>query len=151
MISFVLFSMTRAWQGFWRNAVMSLAATATMVLMLLLLAGFWIIQTGLLAGLQFTEQKVEVVAYLQTNATDNQVADLQTKLKAMPEVASVDYVSRDLALERFRDSLKAQGREDLTRYLDANPLYASLEVKMIDPSKVRVSARPSATTRASAA
>src|SRR4029079_12629418 len=70
VISFVLFSMTRAWQGFWRNAVMSLAATATMILMLLLLAGFWIIQTGLLAGLQFTEQKVEVVAYLQTNATD---------------------------------------------------------------------------------
>ena len=65
MISFVVFSLTRAWQGFWRNAVMSLAATATMVLMLLLLAGFWIIQTGLLAGLQFTEQKVEVVAYLQ--------------------------------------------------------------------------------------
>ena len=73
MISFVLFSVGRAWQGFWRNAVMSLAATATMVLMLLLLAGFWIIQTGLLAGLQFTEQKVEVVAYLQPNATDSQV------------------------------------------------------------------------------
>ena len=67
MISFVVFSIKRAWQGFWRNAVMSLAATATMVLMLLLLSGFWIIQTGLLAGLQFTEQKVEVVAYLQTN------------------------------------------------------------------------------------
>ena len=139
MISFVLFSFTRAWQGFWRNAVMSLAATATMVLMLLLLAGFWIIQTGLLAGLQFTEQKVEVVAYLQTNATDNQVEELQSKLRAMPEVASVAYVSRDLALERFRASMQAQGREDLTRYLDgANPLYASLEVKMVDPSQVRI-------------
>ena len=56
---------------------MSLAATATMVLMLLLLAGFWIIQTGLLAGLQFTEQKVEVVAYLQPNATDDQIDALQ--------------------------------------------------------------------------
>ena len=77
MATFVLFSVGRAWQGFWRNAVMSLAATATMVLMLLLLAGFYIIQTGLLAGLQFTEQKVEVVAYLQTNATDTQVAELQ--------------------------------------------------------------------------
>ena len=31
MISFVAFSLRRAWQGFWRNAVMSLAATATMV------------------------------------------------------------------------------------------------------------------------
>jgi cell division transport system permease protein len=138
LISFVLFSMTRAWQGFWRNAVMSLAATATMVLMLLLLAGFWIIQTGLLAGLQFTEEKVEVVAYLQTNATDTQVADLQARLEAMPEVASVAYVSRAEALVRFRESMAAQGRQDLTRYLDNNPLYASLEVKMVDPSQVRV-------------
>jgi cell division transport system permease protein len=137
VISFVLFSMSRAWQGFWRNAVMSLAATATMVLMLLLLAGFWIIQTGLLAGLQFTEQKVEVVAYLQTNSTDNQVKALENQLAAMPDVAAVTYVSRDEALVRFRESMQAQGREDLTRYLDANPLFASLEVKLTDPSHVR--------------
>ena len=138
MVSFVLFSFTRAWQGFWRNAVMSLAATATMVLMLLLLAGFWIIQTGLLAGLQFTEEKVEVVAYLQTNATETQVADLQATLRSMPEIASVVYISRAEALDRFRESMAAQGRQDLTRYLDNNPLYASLEVKMVDPSQVRL-------------
>ena len=44
MIPFVAFSLRRAWQGFWRNALMSLAATLTMVLMLLLLAGFFILQ-----------------------------------------------------------------------------------------------------------
>jgi cell division transport system permease protein len=138
VITFVVFSIKRAWQGFWRNAVMSLAATATMVLMLLLLSGFWIIQTGLLAGLQFTEQKVEVVAYLQTNATDSQIQTLQTQVRAMPEVASVAFVTRDQALADFRASLKAQGREDLTPYLDANPLYASLEVKLADPTGVGV-------------
>jgi cell division transport system permease protein len=137
VISFVLFSLGRAWQGFWRNAVMSLAATATMVLMLLLLAGFWIIQTGLLAGLQFTEQKVEVVGYLQPNAQDNQIQTLQVQLEAMPQVASVTYVDRDRALELFRASMAAQGREDLTRYLDSNPLYASVEVKLVDPTDVR--------------
>jgi cell division transport system permease protein len=137
VITFILFSVKRAWQGFWRNAIMSIAATATMVLMLLLLAGFWIIQTGLLAGLQFTEQKVEVVAYLQPNATDGQIDQLQTTLRAMPTVQSVTYVSRDEALVRFRDSMEAQGREDLTQYLDSNPLYASLEVKLVDPTAVR--------------
>ena len=137
MISFVLFSMSRAWQGFWRNAVMSLAATATMVLMLLLLAGFWIIQAGLLAGLEFTEQKVEVVAYLQPNATETQVEQLQADLEAMPVVDSVTYISRDEALEKFRQSMEAQGRDDLTQYLDSNPLFASLEVKLVDPSAVR--------------
>jgi len=138
VISFVIFSMKRAWQGFWRNAVMSLAATATMVLMLMLLAGFWIIQTGLLAGLEFTEQKVEVVAYLHTNATETQIAALEARTSEMPEVASVLFVSRDQALTDFRASLKEQGREDLTPYLDANPLYASLEVKLADPVAVGI-------------
>jgi cell division transport system permease protein len=137
VVSFALFSLSRAWQGFWRNALMSLAATATMVLMLLLLAGFWIIQTGLLAGLQFTEQKVEVVGYLQPNAQDDQILALQRQLEQMPEVASVAYVDRDAALERFRASMAAQGREDLTRYLDSNPLYASLEVKLVNPTDIR--------------
>ena len=137
MVSFVVFSIRRAWQGFWRNAVMSLAATATMVLMLLLLAGFWIIQTGLLAGLEFTEQKVEVVAYLQPNVTDSQVATLRGELEAMPAVESVAYVTRDQALDRFRASMEAQGREVLTQFLDSNPLYASMEVKLVDPSRIR--------------
>lgn len=137
MIVFVWFSLKRAWQGFWRNAVMSLAATATMVLMLLLLAGFWIIQTGLLAGLEFTEQKVEVVAYLQPNVTETQVGILRSELEALPAVESVAYVTRDQALDRFRESMAAQGREDLTQYLESNPLYASMEVKLVDPSQVR--------------
>ena len=137
MISFLFFSIRRAWQGFWRNALMSFAATATMVLMLLLLAGFWIIQTGLLAGLEFTEQKVEVVAYLQSTVTDSQVTTLKEKLEAMPEVETVTYITRESALERFREQMKAQGREDLTQYLDSNPLYASLEVKLVDPTAVR--------------
>jgi len=141
LITFVAFSMKRAWQGFWRNALMSIAATATMVLMLLLLAGFFIIQAGLLAGLQFTEQKVQVVAYLQTNVTDGQIAAMRDRLEAMPEVASADYVSREQALADFRESMKAQGREDLTRYLDSNPLYASLEVKLADPAGISVVAQ----------
>ena len=138
MISFLFFSIRRAWQGFWRNALMSMAATATMVLMLLLLAGFFIIQAGLLAGLQFTEQKVEVVAYLESTATDAQVASLQAKIEAMPEVDTVTYITRDVALQRFREQMKAQGREDLTQALDSNPLYASLEVKLVNPSAIRV-------------
>ncbi len=50
---------------------------------------------------------------------------------------TVAYITRDLALKRFQESMEAQGREDLTQYLDSNPLYASLEVKLTDPSAVR--------------
>ena len=132
MIGFLGFSLSRAWQGFWRNAAMSLAATATMTLMLLLLAGFFIVQNGLLAGLAFVEQKVEVVADIREEATDAEVAGLQARVEALPEVRDVAYVSKEEALRRFRESRAAQGEEDLTRYLDANPLHASLEVKLRD-------------------
>jgi cell division transport system permease protein len=130
VIRFVIFSLKRAWQGFWRNALMSLAATATMVLMLLLLAGFWIINTGLLAGLEYTESKVNVVAYLTNTTTERQLEDLVDRVEAMPEVAGVEHVSREEALERFQQQRELQGDEDLTRYLDSNPLQASLEIAL---------------------
>ena len=134
MISFVVFSIRRAWQGFWRNALMSLAATATMVLMLVLLAGFWIIQTGLLSALDFTEQKVEVVANIKIDATQDEVDRLRAAIMEMPEVEDVAYVSQAEALARFQASMKAQGREDLTKVLDSNPLTASFEIKLRDPA-----------------
>jgi len=137
VLAFLFFSLKRAWQGFWRNALMSLAATATMVLMLLLLAGFWIIQTGLLAGLEFTEQKVEVVAYLHQNATESQINALAAEIEQRPDVESVEVVTRDKALERFRESMEAQGRTDLTQQLESNPLFASLEVKLTDPTALK--------------
>ncbi len=133
MISFVVFSLRRAWQGFWRNALMSFAATATMVLMLMLLAGFWIVQTGLLSVLSFTEQKVEVTADVLDGSVQSDVQAVMTRIQAIPEVASVTYLSADQNLALFRQRLKDQGRDDLTQYLDTNPLHASLDVKLKDP------------------
>ena len=134
MIPFVAFSLGRAWQGFWRNAVMSIAATLTMVLMLTLLAGFFILQNVLLASLSFVEQKVDVRAYIENTATDDQVQALVARIDAMPESSSVEFISRDQALEQFRQTQEAQGREDLTKYLESNPLYASVNVKLTHPT-----------------
>jgi cell division transport system permease protein len=138
MISFLFFSISRAWQGFWRNAAMSLAATATMTLMLLLLASFWIVQAGFLASLSYVEDKVGVVADLKDDIRDADLADLQTRLAAMPEVREVLYVSKDEALRRYREERTAQGQQDLTPFLPDNPLPASLEVKLRHPEDYKV-------------
>jgi len=136
VIPFVLFSMRRAWQGFWRNALMSLAATLTMVLMLTLLAGFFVLQNVLLASLTFVEDKVEVVAYVENTATQDQVESLIANTRAMAQVDSVEFVSRDDALERFKATQEAQGRTDLSQYLESNPLYASINVKLSSPTEL---------------
>jgi cell division transport system permease protein len=137
MFSFLFFSISRAWQGFWRNAAMSLAATATMTLMLLLLAGFWIVQAGFLASLSYVEDKVGVVADLNGAVSNTALQSLETRLAAMPEVRSVEYVSKEEALRRYREQRAAQGQQDLTPYLPSNPLPASLEVKLSHPEDYR--------------
>ncbi|MDP9244931.1 MAG: ABC transporter permease, partial [Chloroflexota bacterium] len=138
MLSFLLFSAKRAWQGFWRNAAMSLAATATMTLMLLLLASFWIVQAGFLASLSYVEDKVGVVADLKDEASQVDLADIQARLAAMPEVRSIEYVSKDEALRRYREQRIAQGQQDFTQFLPDNPLPASLEVKLRQPADYHV-------------
>jgi cell division transport system permease protein len=133
MVAFFLFGLRRAGQGLVRNGLMTIAATATMALMLLLLSGFWVIRSGLAAGLEFVEQKVEIVADLRDDASTAEVDALRERVAGMSEVASVAYVSKDDALARFREYLAAQGEEDLTQYLGENPLRASLELTLHDP------------------
>jgi len=135
---FLAFSIGRALQGIRRNALMSLAAIATMALMLLLLAGFWLLQAGLAAGVAYVEEKVEVVADLRDVPGSEAVLVVQAQalaaeVAAMPEVSDVRYVSKDEALARFQARLRERGQIDLTGYLDRNPLPASLEVSLVDP------------------
>ena len=151
MIPFVAFSLRRAWQGFWRNALMSLAATLTMVLMLLLLAGFFVLQNVLLASLSFVEQKVEVVAYIQNNATPDQVDTLVASLGAMPEVASVEFVSRDEALTRFKAAQAAQGRPDITAVPRVEPAVRERQRQAPQPDRTSTPSRPPSTTTRSSA
>jgi cell division transport system permease protein len=134
---FLAFSVGRALQGLRRNALMSLAATATMLLMLLLLAGFWLLQAGLVAGVAYVEEKVEIVADLRDVAGVDavlvvQASALAADLAALPEVREVRFVTKDEALARFRERLRERGQVDLTGYLERNPLPASIEVALVD-------------------
>src|SRR5664279_4669887 len=97
MIAFIAFSLRRAWEGFRRNGLMSVAATATMVLMLVLLSGLMLLLTGLNATLKSVEDEVQVVAYLRDSSTQTEIASLQVTLKNMPAVTEVGYVSKDQA------------------------------------------------------
>jgi cell division transport system permease protein len=132
VLAFVAFSLKRAWQGFWRNGLMSLAATASMTLMLVLLSGLIILLSGLDATLNYVESKVEVVAYLKDTATPADVSALQTSLQGMPQVTHVDYVSKEQALKDFQE--RQPEVANLVDALPSNPLPASLEISLRDPA-----------------
>jgi len=133
LVRFLAFAVVRAWQGFWRNAMMSLAATSTVVLMLVLLSGLLIVLAGLNSGLQFIESKVGVTARLIDDLPMPQVDALEADILALPGVKSVKYVPPAEALERLKEAYREQGQT-----LDLGgatiTLYASVEIGLTDPN-----------------
>jgi cell division transport system permease protein len=132
-VRFVGFSVVRAWQGFWRNAMMSLAATATVILMLVLLASLFLVVSGLNSGLEFIESKVAVTARLVDNLGPIRRGQLIAEIERIPGVESVDYVSPTEAMRRLREAFRARGSE-----LDLGgapiTLFGSLEISLSDPT-----------------
>src|ERR671914_2241369 len=109
-VRFIGFSVVRAWQGFWRNAMMSLAATATVILMLVLLSGLFIVIAGLNSGLEFIESKVGVTARLVEGLPESQRAVLIRDVEELPGVASVEYVSPEMAMVRLGEGDRQRGQ-----------------------------------------
>jgi cell division transport system permease protein len=131
-LRFLGFTLVRAGQGFWRNKMMSLAATATVILMLVLLSGLVIVLAGLNSGLSFIESKVGVTARLVDGLDQAAVNQLVADVSALPGVATVEYVSPEEAMRRLEQAYAARGQTLETGGADIS-LYSSIEVGLTDP------------------
>ena len=105
---------------------------ATMVLMLVLLSGLIMMLAGLDATINYVGQKVQVVAYMKDSAPKTDVDRIQLVLQEMPEVTQVNYVSKAQALADFQQ--RQPGDAALIDTLPSNPLPASLQINLRDPS-----------------
>ncbi len=126
--------MVRAWQGFWRNAMMSLAATATVILMLVLLSGLFIVLTGLNSGIDFIERKVGVTAELVDNLPAADRDALVAMAHDLPGVTAVDYISPEAAMARLKAAFAERG-QTLDLAGSNVQLQATLEITLRDPSQ----------------
>ena len=131
-VRFIGFAVIRAWQGFWRNAMMSLAATATVILMLILLSGLFIVISGLNSGLEFIEDKVGVTAQLVDGLTQAQTDELVAYSESLDGVRAVTYVSPEMAMDRLRQVYAERGQTLDLGGADIE-LFASLEIALDQP------------------
>lgn len=122
--------------GFVRNGFVSLAAVLIMTITLFVVAAIFIGGAALSATLTLLTEKVDVTVYFVPTAAEEDVLSVRSSLEALPEVASVTYISRDQALADFRERHK---NDQLTLSaldeLGDNPLGASLEVRAKETSQ----------------
>jgi cell division transport system permease protein len=122
----LLYAFTSAWQNFWRNLAVSVAAVVSIAL-ILVLAG-----TSLLLGHalgQVLESYQRRVSVLTISIADNTplaaVYDFAGQLQARPEVVSVRFISKDQELRSFASDARNQ---QLIQQIEGNPLPAKIEV-----------------------
>ncbi|MES2470855.1 MAG: permease-like cell division protein FtsX [Patescibacteria group bacterium] len=122
--------------SFWRNGFLSFSSIVVLTLSLLVIGGL-IFLTGMASAyLNEVRSQVDVNVYFALNAPEEEILALQKTLGTLPEVATVEYVSREKALEQFKeehknDTLILQGLEEVGE----NPLPASFNIKAKDPSR----------------
>jgi cell division transport system permease protein len=128
------FALSSAWQSFWRNLAVSLAAVLSITL-ILILAG-----VNLLVGHAFSQvldgfrAKVSEISINVSDDTPLQtVYDFQAQLQADPRIVTVRFVTKEEALEQFRSDPQ---NSILAQQIEGNPLDAKLEVRVKDLNDV---------------
>ncbi len=122
--------------NFSRSGVVSVASVLVVTITLCVITFIILLQAVLHFSLAQIEDKVDITLYYTVDASDQQMMDLEDSVKALPEVASIIFVSRDDALTKFKerhqdDYLTLQALEELGE----NPLSASLNIKALDPTQ----------------
>ncbi|MBI2618011.1 ABC transporter permease [Candidatus Kaiserbacteria bacterium] len=122
--------------GFIRNSFVSLSTILVMTITLFVIGSLIFIGAILTTTLNQVRDKVDVNVYFVTTAPEGNILSLKKSIEALPEVKSVEYISKEQALEAFRmrhqnDQLTLQALDEL----DENPLGASLSIRAKETSQ----------------
>ncbi len=128
------FALNSAWQSFWRNLAVSLAAVLSITLILILVG------INLLVGHAFSQvldgfrTKVSEISINVSDDTPLQtVYDFQAQLAGDPRVVTVTFVTKDEALSQFKSDPQ---NAILSTQIEGNPLDAKLDVRVRDLNDV---------------
>lgn len=110
------------------NASSAAIATAAIAFTMMLFGLFLLLYFNLDAMVGALRQEIKVILYLQDGLSEKEIASLQEKLREQPGVSNVSYISKEKALDDFRQSL--EGKEILLKGLGENPLPASFELTL---------------------
>ncbi len=121
-------------QGFTRNLSTTLGSIVTIFLSLLIIGVFLVGGTVINHLVSSIENEVSITAYVADDADQAQIDALMGEIRGMEGVASVDFTTKDQALENFRNT---SNNPDIIDQLDGqNPLPASIDIELSDPQLV---------------
>src|SRR3954452_14244860 len=125
-----------AFRALRRNGAPSMAAIVTTAVTVTLLGVLIPVFQTAQAKSDEVRDQLNFQIGLFPDATKGEIAALESKLEAIPHVASVKFISKTLALEELREGLGKEKSEELTSELQVNPLPASIRITPDDASNL---------------
>jgi cell division transport system permease protein len=124
-------------RNFMRNLWLSTAATAVMTITLTIVIVSFISNSALTSTIQSVTDKIDISVYLKDGISDADRQDFQKALESNPNVASIDYRSKEQVLAD--EKLKHKNDPDYLKGLEiaGNPLPASFRIKAKDPKQIQ--------------
>jgi cell division transport system permease protein len=131
-----IFFLREALRALRRNAAPSLAAVATVLITTLVLGVFIPVVRAATAKTNEVRNKIELEVYISDSASKAQAAELGNMIRDIEHVGSVQYVSKEQALNLLRGRLNTQDDPIAEGLLTSNPLPASYRIRLDDPANV---------------
>lgn len=120
-----------------RNWVMTMAAVITVFISTAILGAVLVTDRNLDRGATSLKNRVTIEVFIKDEAGPEGQQALEQKIAAMPEVKSFTFISKDEALERFKERYG----ERIVQNLPINPLPASFEIQVNDADQVETVAQ----------
>jgi cell division transport system permease protein len=126
------------YNNFWRNRWLTLGATLLMTLTLTMISVSLLISFMIRDTADAVRSSINLSIYFRDDTvTEETIASLSDRIRELPEVLSVSFVSKEDALGIFKriPSINQDVKDPITT--EFNPLPRSLEVEMVDVEEIR--------------
>lgn len=115
----IWYHIKEGFRSIFTHGLMSFASVCMIVACLLIMGSFSLVAVNINHMLSDLEDENEFLAYVDDSYTEEEARSLQTRLESIPNVSAVTFISREEALQNFRNE---QGNAALFQDLDPSTL-----------------------------
>ena len=122
----------QAFEGLWRNGVMSFASIAVLTSLLVVIGGFTLLVTNIDVNLDEFGLINQIVVFCDPNATDEQITEIGEAIGKLDNIESVEHVTKEEGLEQMKAEYDIY--DDVSE--ENNPLPDSFVITYLENEKV---------------
>ncbi|MCQ2431487.1 MAG: permease-like cell division protein FtsX [Clostridia bacterium] len=131
----VTYFLSQSLKGLWRNGLMTLAAVTVLLSCLVLMGSFASLVYNVNVNIEEVAKLNEIIVIVDYGASDEEVAEIAKQLDSLPNISSIEYVSKEEGLES-----ESQRYEEYSyifeEIADENPLPDVFKITYEDNSRV---------------